>query len=177
MLKMPIRARAVSLRALAAASAMVLLCGDGGWGCTTPYPDQHDATLAAAVTQPSGTYRPGDSVTFRIAITNTGPRTVNDISVITRLDSSLQQTSITCTGLEAMPDRGIGIPCGSATVIYRLAAQATATVDVVATVQNAESATATNQIDVFVSAGPYYALQSTVALAKPAGGMLQQFAN
>jgi hypothetical protein len=176
MLKMSTHARGLSLRVLAAASAMVLLCGDGGWGCTKPYPDQHDATLAATVTQPSGTYRPGDSVTFRITVTTTGSRQVNDISVATNLDSSLQQTSVTCTGIELIPDRSQSLPCGGTTLIYRLAPQATATVEIAATVLNAESATAINRVDVFVSAGPYYPLTSTVALAKPADGLLQLFA-
>lgn len=167
-------ARGLCLRALAAAAAMTVLCGDSlqVGGCSSPYPDQSDSRLSVATTPPSGTFQPGDSVTVRITVRNDGTSDVKDAQVITTLDYNLKLATATCSGFEPLPpDQGADPGCGERTRIHRLPAGATATVTLVATVRSAETPVASNHIVVQVPLGPDYPLEAPVALAnKPGGG-------
>ena len=82
------------LRALAIAVSVLALAG-----CQRPYPSQTDARFTLASTQPSGTYQPGDDVTFHVTVTNSGTRDVRFVSISTVVDPDLQVKSYTCTGL------------------------------------------------------------------------------
>jgi uncharacterized repeat protein (TIGR01451 family) len=171
MLKLSSRTRGLSLRALAAAAAMVFLCGDGGApSCTSPPPPQDDARLTATVSRPTGTYQPGDKVTLQVTVRNDGTRQVDDVRVTTTLDYNLQFTSATCTGFEPLPpDMGSDPGCSPRTRFRHLPVGATATVAVVATVLSAETAVASNHVVVEVSTGPAYPLEAPVALANRPG--------
>lgn len=174
MSKMIKDARGLCLRALAAAAAMTVLCGDSlqVGGCSSPYPDQDDAHLSVATTPPTGTYQPGDSVTLRITVRNDGTSEVKDTRVATTLDYNLKLASATCSGFDPVPpDQGADPGCGEQTRIHRLPAGATATVTLVATVLTAETPAAANHIVVGVPLGPDYPLEAPVTLAnKPGGG-------
>jgi|GEM_PF-2016323 len=173
MFSMPNGARALSLRALAGAAAMVVLCGDSlnVGGCSSPYPDQSDARLSVTTTPPAGTYQPGDTVHLRTTVTNSGQRDIGGVRIATTLDYNLAFVSATCTGLGAAADAGAPpMACGALSMTDRMPIGAVATVDVVATVRSAESASVSNRVTVDVTNGPGYTVDTPIALANAAGG-------
>lgn len=174
MIEISTRVRPLALRALACAASLTLLCGDGGWGCTTPYPDQSWAQLSVTVTQPSGTYRPGETVSFRVAITNTGDRAFTDGTMVARLDYNVQSVSYACTG-QAPSNKPTPAFCGQTSDIFVLEPGATMTVDAVVKVVSAQSHVVTNSIVVHVPSGPDVVAQNTVMLANPPGTGYQAF--
>jgi len=171
MFTFPTGARALTLRACAAAAAMVVLCGDSlsVGGCSSPYPDQSDAHLSVTTTPPAGTYQPGDTIHFRTTVTNDGARDIGGIRIVTTLDYNLAFTSATCTG-QGEPAGGQPPACGERTEVSRMPMGAVATVDLVATVRSAESPSVSNRVSVDVTNGPGYTTQSSVALANAPGG-------
>ncbi len=175
MFQTPLRALARVLPALAIAVSVLALAG-----CQRPYPSQTDARFTLASTQPSGTYQPGDDVTFHVTVTNSGTRDVHFVSISTVVDPDLQVKSYTCTGLglEAPTSGKAPGPASCTYFIYldKLAAGATATIDVVATVHTASKATATNTVSVDAASGPATASTSnTVTLADHRGGAYRAF--
>lgn len=172
MFSIPTRARALSLRALAAAAAMVVLCGDSlnVGGCSSPYPDQSEAHLSVASTQPAGTYQPGDTVRLRTTVTNDGQRDIGGIRIAATLDYNLELASATCTGLGEPANAGDPpLGCGALSTIARLPIGAVATVEIVATVRTAESTNVTSRTTVQVTNGPGYTVDTNIALANAPG--------
>ena len=172
MFKITTRTRGMSLRVLAAAACMLVLAGDGG-GCSTPYPSQDFAKADVAVTQPSGVYQPGDTVRFRLSVTNSGPHPFNDTVIRTHIDDNLRATTFTCAGLGPSTNAGGRIDCGEYTKIFALAVGATATVDIVAAVITAYTPVASNRIEVLVTSGPSVQAGNTVTLANLPGAGYQ----
>ncbi len=160
--------RGLWLRLFAAAACMVVLGGDGGCAPqATPHAPQEQARLAVTTTQPVGTYRPGDSVTFRVTVTNVGQVTVDSIRVHATLGHDLRETASACT-----------TPFGSAndcSAFDRLAPGATATVDITASVITAQAVTAINTVHVDVASGPRYSVANTVSLDNLRGHGWQAF--
>ena len=161
------------MRVLAGAACIQLLCGDGG--CAT-YPSQEDARLTVDVTQPSGTYEPGDTVTFRVTVTNAGTRDVNDVTVWTTPDRNLRFTSATCSGQGARAPGATTDPaCDRMVSIYKLAPGRVVTVDVVETVHAALDAAAANRITVIIPAGPGLQANNAVSVADTRGGTYRAY--
>lgn len=173
MFKVSGRARAVTLRALAGAACIQLLCGHG---CSTPYPSQQDARLTVVVSQPSGTYQPGDTVAFRVAVTNAGTRDVDFVRVDTRTDRNLRLTAASCTG-QGTPEPGstTELACGRFTTAYKLPPGATMTSSLIETVHAAMDSTATNTIIVDMPSGPTIEVHNTVSLTDSRGGTYRAF--
>ncbi len=169
MFRFSIGARAVALRVLAAAAAIQLLCGHG---CVAPHTPQRDAHLTLAVTQPTGTYHPGDTVAWRITVTNPGPVSVNDFSIFPYLDYNLLKSTVTCT-MEG--DVTQAVSSQSCADIRTMGIGATVTVDVVALVRSAELTSVTNFVRVDVAGGPGYRVTNTVALANLPGAGYRVF--
>lgn len=174
MLKISTGARAVAVRLLAGAACIQLLCGDGG--CSAPYPSQEDARLTIDVTQPSGTYEPGETVTFRVTVTNAGTRDVNDFTVWTTPDRNLRFTSATCSGQgPRAPGATTDPTCERFVSVYKLAPGHAVTVDVVETVHAALDATAANRITVIIPAGPGLHADNAVSVADTRGGTYRAY--
>ena len=136
--------------ALAAGAAFVLLAA----GCTRPLPDQSNAKLTVTATQPSGTYAPGDDVTFRVTITNAGNSDVDLLSITSALAAGLDQRSLVCSPLGAAADFPGDAPCDGFIYLKSLAKGASVTLDFVATVAANASGTLSNSFTAAVNSGP-----------------------
>ena len=147
-------------------------------GCTKPFPDQSDAKLSVASTQPSGSYQPGDDVAFHVTITNTGKKDVGHVVIQTTLDNDLRQKSLACTGLGASAAVVGPADCTGYIYMLNLAAGASATLDIVATVHSAASATVTNTFQVSALSGPAAVVATSSATVIDArGGTYRAFAS
>jgi hypothetical protein len=167
MFKLSTGARAIALRVLAAAAAIQLLCGHG---CGQPPTPQRDARLTLAATQPTGTYRPGDTVAYRITVTNPGPVVVNDISIFPYFDNDFDAPIVNCTV------QGQATPASAGCLDMRtMEVGATVNIDVVSHVRSAEVSTAANFVEVSVSGGRGYRVDIPVALANLPGAGYRVF--
>jgi uncharacterized repeat protein (TIGR01451 family) len=169
MFKFSTGARAIALRVLAAGAAIQLLCGHG---CVPPPTPQREASLTLAVTQPGGTYRPGDTVAWRITVTNPGPVDVNDFTIFSYLDYNLLKSTATCTLAGPAVQASSSEACSS---MRTMGVGATVTIDVVALVRSAELTSAANFVRVDVAGGPGYRVTNTVALANLPGAGYRVF--
>lgn len=136
---------------LASGAAFMLLAA----GCTKPLPDQSDARLTVTATQPSGTYAPGDDVTFRVTVTNAGTRDVSLLSISSKLATGLDQRSLVCSPLGPAADSN-GSPAFCSEFIYMksLAKGASVTLDFVATVAANAGGTLSSSFTAAVNSGP-----------------------
>ena len=167
MFKLSTGARAIVLRVLAAAAAIQLLCGHGCGQAPTP---QREARLTLAVTPPTGTYHPGETVTYRITVTNPGPVSVNGIAIFPYLDYNFVRASATCSV------QGQATASSDDCLTMRtMEVGATVTIDIVALVRSAEVMTAANFVQVDVSGGRGYRVAAPVALANLPGAGYQVF--
>jgi len=167
MSKLSSGARAVTLRVLVAAAAVQLLSAHG---CAEPPSPQPDARLTLDVAQPTGTYRPGDTVSYRITVANPGPVGVNRVSVFPYVDYNFIRASTTCTVHgQATADTD------DCTMMRTMEVGSSVTFDVVALVRSAEEATAPNFVQVDIVGGRGYRVETPVALANLPGAGYHAF--
>jgi hypothetical protein len=147
-------------------------------GCVQPLPNQPDARLTVTATQPSGTYQPGDDIAFHVTVTNAGSKDVTLLAIQTTLDAKVRERSVSCSGLGPSAAFLGTAECGGFIYMQRLAAGASVTLDVVATVRTTSQGTITNTIAASVNSGPApVTASSSATIVDTRGGTYQAFAS
>ena len=146
----PLLARARALPALALACAASLLAS----GCVKPIPDQPNAKLAIAATPLVGPYAPGDTLSFRLTVSNIGDQDVARISIDTTLDPNVNQRSIACNAVVTAPVAGTPQSCYDSVYLQSLPKGTSATFDILVTLGARAHGTLTNSFSASALAGP-----------------------
>ena len=144
-------------------------------GCVKPLPDQSGAKLTITATQPTGTYQPGDDVTFRVTVTNAGTQDVSLLEISSTLATGLLQRSLACSPLGAAASTTGDAPCSTFIYLKTLAAGASVTLDFDTAVAANATGTLTSNFEAGVNSGPTVTTTNQTTLVDQRGGNYTAF--
>jgi hypothetical protein len=124
-------------------------------GCVKAGPAQPDAKVTITATQPSGTYQPGDDVSIRVTVTNTGAMDARYVTIGAAISPYLYERSIKCSPLgPSGAGTGQTATCGDLISLQSLAKGQSVTIDIVAAVRGDAPASVVSQFSAAVLQGP-----------------------